>query len=201
MRNRSAGRSVIDASGVLAVASSVGLFGLPLMFGSLPDPGLALLWLAVALVDGVCLLLPAPALARALASLLARLSARARASASSVQATSDVARLAVAAASLVLLQAIIRHPLVAVLGAGAEPFLVEALFGIFALVVLLVLLTWTYRAARPLIENVAWVALDATFATSVSEEAARAAATLAPVVTPTVGARPATLDATATRVR
>ena len=59
------------------------------------------------------------------------------------------------------------------------------------LLVLLMLLGWIYRAARPLLEGLAWVALDATFATSVSEEATRAAVAMTQPVTPTHTAEPA----------
>jgi hypothetical protein len=109
--------------------------------------------------------------------------------------------LLVATTYLVLLQAIVRHPLVAVLGDNAEPFLVEAVFAIVALMVLLVLLAWTYRAAKPLIEGMAWVALDAAFATSRSEEAAQAADTIGVAARPTLAAQiAANAQATATRV-
>ncbi len=185
-------RPAVNGAGVALAASAVGLFGLPLAFGRLPEPAQAILWLVVALVDCVCLLLPTRAFESAIAQLIVRLPGRdQRSSPSNHQTTREIARLMVAAAYLVLVQAILRHPLVAVLGTDAEPFLVEALLGIFALLVLLVLLGWIYRAARPLLEGLAWVALDATFATSVSEEATRAAAAMTQPATPTHTAEPA----------
>jgi hypothetical protein len=184
--------SVLHTTGVALAAGAVGLVGLPLAFGRLPEPALAFLWLAIGVVDCVCLLLPTRAFESAIAQLIARLPGRGQRSASSnQQATQEIARLIVAAAYLVLVQAILRHPLVAVLGTDAEPFLVEALLGILALLVLLVLLSWIYRAARPLLEGVAWVALDATFATSESEEATRAAAAMTQPSAPTHTAEPA----------
>ena len=190
MQNWIAIRPAVNGAGVAVAAIAIGLFGLPLAFGRLPEP--ALVWLAVAVVDCVCLLLPTRAFESAIAQLIARLPGRGQRSASSNhQTTREIARLMVTAAYLVLVQAILRHPLVAVLGTDAKPFLVEALVGIFALLVLLMLLGWIYRAARPLLEGLAWVALDATFATSVSEEATRAAAAMTQPVTPTHTAEPA----------
>jgi len=192
MQNWIAIRPAVNGAGVAVAAIAIGLFGLPLAFGRLPEPAQALVWLAVAVVDCVCLLLPTRAFESAIAQLIARLPGRGQRSASSNhQTTREIARLMVAAAYLVLVQAILRHPLVAVLGTDAEPFLVEALVGIFALLVLLMLLGWIYRAARPLLEGLAWVALDATFATSVSEEATRAAVAMTQPVTPTHTAEPA----------
>ena len=213
MQNWIAIRPAVNGAGVAVAAIAIGLFGLPLAFGRLPEPAQALVWLAVAVVDCVCLLLPTRAFESAIAQLIARLPGRGQRSASSNhqttreiarlpgrgqrsassnhQTTREIARLMVAAGYLVLVQAIVRHPLVAVLGTDAKPFLVEALVGIFALLVLLMLLGWIYRAARPLLEGLAWVALDATFATSVSEEATRAAAAMTQPVTPTHTAEPA----------
>jgi hypothetical protein len=48
----------------------------------------------------------------------------------------------------------------------SAPFLVEAVFAVLALMVLLVLLSWLYRVARPLVEELAWVTLDAALATT-----------------------------------
>jgi hypothetical protein len=182
------GRSVLNGVAVVVAASLFGLFGLPIIFGNQPDTHTAIAWLVVAIATCVCLLLPTRLLAKALAILLMRLPRRGRHSETTRQATFEVAELLVAATYLVLLQAIVRHPLVAVLGTDAEPFLIEAVFGILALLALLLLLTWIYRAARPLVEGMAWVALDVTFATTSSEEATRTANSMAPVVTSTVAA-------------
>jgi hypothetical protein len=65
--------------------------------------------------------------------------------------------------------------------------------------ILLVLLCWTYRAAKPIIEELAWNVLDAAFATSASEEAVRAANTIGPAVTPTRVAPTPAPDATLVR--
>jgi hypothetical protein len=190
MRTTTATRSVVNGIAIVVAAGLVGLVGLPLVFGRLPEFDLALVWLAVAVVDCGLLLLPTRTLASALADLLGRLPGRGRQSASAQLATTEIARVLVATISLVLVQAIVRHPLVAVLGANAEPFLVEAVFAIVAVLALFSLLCWLYRAARPFIEGVAWVALDAAFATSSSEAATRTAATLGPVVSSTVAAQP-----------
>lgn len=107
----------------------------------------------------------------------------------------------IAAAYLVLIESILRHPLVAVVGAESEPFLIEAVVAVIALLLLFVLLGWIYRAARPIIEELAWQTLDAALATSSSEEVQRAASTLGPAVTPTLVAPGAPTPAGATIVR
>ena len=81
----------------------------------------------------------------------------------------DIARLLVAAGYVVLFQAIVRRPLVAVFGTEAEPFVVEAAIGAAALLILLAVLAWLYQALKPLLEGVALGALDALFATSNSK--------------------------------
>jgi hypothetical protein len=148
----------------------------------------------------VCLLVPTRPLASALAVQLGGLSGRSgELSASSRQTTLEIARLIVGAVYLVVLQSMLRHPLVAVFGAEADPFLLEAILAILAFMSLLVLLGWIYRTAKPLVENLAWVALDSAFATSSSERAAEADGTLEPVVTPTLAAPRPTIVATRTR--
>jgi hypothetical protein len=144
---------------------------LQLLFGALPAPDLALLWLGLALLVCACLLASTRPLVSVVAQALSRLPGQARRASSVVRATTrETAWLIVAAAYLVLIQAILRHPLVAAFGQSAAPFLVEAMFAIFALLVLLVLLGWMYRAARPLVEGAAREALDATFVTAASEQ-------------------------------
>jgi hypothetical protein len=89
-----------------------------------------------------------------------------------------------------LLQAILRHPAVAVFGTSAEPFVIEGAIAAFVFVVLLVLLGSIYRNSRPLLQGLAWTALDSLFATRRSEQAPEAAETIQPVLTPTVAPPP-----------
>jgi hypothetical protein len=194
------GRSIWTPLAIAVAAALVGVVGLRFIFGSLPDPTQSVLWLGLAVVSCVCLLLPSRPLADTLAALLTRVpEGRGVQSTWSRQAAKDVARLMVAAGLLLVLQSILRHPMVAVFGTSAEPLLIESAIAIFALLVLLVLLGSLYRAARPLLEGLAWAGLDSLFATSRSEEAAEVADTLGPIVTPTL-ARPAGATATVTHV-
>lgn len=161
------GRSLWNAIVITAAGSFIGLVGLQLLFGALPARDLALLWLGLALLVSAGLLAPTRPLASMLAQALSRLPGQGRQTSALARTTTrETAWLIVAAAYLVLVQAILRHPLVAVFGQSAAPFLVEATFAIFALLVLLVLLGWMYRAARPLVEDAAREALDATFVTA-----------------------------------
>ncbi|MBV9357241.1 MAG: hypothetical protein JO023_17155 [Chloroflexi bacterium] len=193
-------RSTWTGVTIVVLAGVLGLAVLPLVFGGLPDRNQAVLWLALAVIACVALLLPARGLANALAAALTRVpERRGSESAWSHHTATDLARLVVAAGFLLFLQAILRHPVVAVFGVTAEPFVIEAAIAVFALLVLLVLLGAMYRAARPILEGLAWSALDSLFATSRSEQAAEAAHSIGPVVTSTLVA-PEPAGATVTRV-
>jgi hypothetical protein len=89
----------------------------------------------------------------------------------------ELARVMLAAVYVVLVQAILRHPLVAVFGPEAEPFIVEAAFAMLALLAVLFLLGWAYAVGKPLLEGMTWVALDTAFATSSDPPAEVAPAT------------------------
>jgi hypothetical protein len=93
-------------------------------------------------------------------------------------AANDVARLLVAAAYVVLTQAIVRRPLVLALETTADSFVVEAALGGATFVLALLLFTGVHRSAVPLLERVCLAGLDAIVATTASEaeRAAEAAA-------------------------
>jgi hypothetical protein len=199
MQHASSRRAVRDGMVLFVSAALLGVVLLPRIFGSLPDSPRAVVWLALSVVLCIALIVPTRTLATTLATGLLRLPGRARPSAVAQRASTEIARLVVAATYLVLMQAILRHPLVVVFGAEAEPFLVEALVAVVALLILLALLGWIYQAAKPIIEDLAWNALDAAFATSASEEAVRAASTIGPAVSSTRVAPTPTPDATLAR--
>jgi hypothetical protein len=193
-------RSAQAAVAVIVSAAVVGLVGLPFIFGSVPDATQSVVWLALAVLVCACLLLPTRVITKLLTQLLADLpERRGLKSEWTRHAATEVARLIVAAGYLLLLQAILRHPVVAVFGASAEPFVIEAAIAIFALLLLLVLLASIYRAARPLLEGLAWAGLDSLFATSSSEEAIKAADTIGPAVTTPTVVAPAGIDETLPR--
>jgi hypothetical protein len=166
------GRSNATGVAIVVAASVFGLL-LPLAFGSSDSPALALIWLVLALAACMCLLLPLRQIARSAANLLRRgAPARADWSLWNDRTAADIARLLVAAGYVVLLQAILRHPLVAIFGANADPFLVEAAVGGLGLLAVLGLLSWMYTVARPLLERMARATLDAALVTAPSAEAA-----------------------------
>jgi len=195
----------------LAAASLLGLVALPTALGQTPvdAPVLAdrvrlpeAVWLAAALVVAVWLLAVAPALARALAGVLAHLDVRrgALAAAPAAGAVGSPARWLVAAGYVVLASATLRRPLVVVLGARLDPASVEAVFAASALTLLLLVLLWLHQSARPLVESAVWHALDALVATSGSEPSPGQTATIqAPAVEATrpAGALP---ESAATRL-
>jgi hypothetical protein len=193
-------RSLWTDIAIVLVAAVVGLAVLPLIFADSTDPVQDVLWLVLAVITCVCLLLPTRSLADALADALISIPERRGLQTTwSRRTATELARLIVAAGYLLLLQAILRHPAVAVFGTSAEPFVIEAAIAAFAFLVLLVLLGSIYRAARPLVEGLAWTALDSLFATTRSEQATEAADTMRPVVTSTMAATPGS-GATITRV-
>ena len=161
-------RSIVEAVIQAVVASTIGLVGLPFVFAraDLVASG-AWMWLVLATASGVWLIALAPVFAGGLRQLLARVSTRT--TRGTHQATVEVSRLLLAAAYVVLLQAILRRPLVAVIGVDAEPFVVEGCLAAVALLALLVLLGQIHRAGRPLIEGLASSTLDALLATTGSE--------------------------------
>jgi hypothetical protein len=66
----------------------------------------------------------------------------------------------------VLIQAVLRRPLVLTLGPAFERFVVEATFAASMLLLLFGLLVALHRTGRPLVSGLAWQALDTAFATS-----------------------------------
>jgi hypothetical protein len=189
MQQAGVGRSVVNGSAVVLALSLFGLFALPVVFGGLPERTPALIWLGLAIAVCACLLLPARPLASSLAAQVRRLPGmRPEAETWTGRTGVDIARLLVAAGYVVLFQAILRRPLVAVFGAEAEPFVVEAAFGTAALLILLALLAWLYGALKPLLEGVALAALDALFATSNSKSAPEPSGSVRPDLAVTAAA-------------
>jgi hypothetical protein len=125
-------------------------------------------WLLVAVLVVGWLAALFPLLGRALDRRLSRLPLP------STDASADLpllARLALGAGYVVLIQAVLRRPLVRVLGPSFERFVVEAAFGAVMLLLLFGLLVALHRTVRPLVAGFAWVVLDTAFATSGSATA------------------------------
>jgi hypothetical protein len=129
----------------------------------------AWLWLGVGVLVCMWLLLPSRVLAASLARVLGYMPLRTEQASVRERVTADLGRLALTVVYVVVLQATLRGPLVATLGPNIEPFIVEASVAIVAFVALLILFGWAHRVSRPLVEGLAWVALDSLLATSGSE--------------------------------
>lgn len=158
----------------VAVAGLLGLVALPTLFrgtsdggvGSLRIPLVADAWLVVGLGLSGWLLALAPSLASTIAHLLERLDLRQGRVVGQQVAIGSVARLIVAVVDVAIVQAILRRPVVAVLGDAAAPSTVDATFAAGTLILLILILIWLHQSARPLIEAVAWQALDAIVPTT-----------------------------------
>jgi hypothetical protein len=171
-------RSVVQALGHAGVACAAGLVGLPLVFGGPLEVGSlrAWLWLVSAAAIGAWLLVPAPMLIDALARVLARLPSQHVAVRPHSRPSVEAASLVLAAAYIVVLQAVMRPAVVNVFGPSADPFVVEAVLGTTVLLLLLALLAWLHQTATPLVEGLARTGLDSVLATSGSERARAATA-------------------------
>lgn len=166
-------RTVVQRLAFAIGAGLVGLVVLPLVFGGLPDATQGVVWLGLAITDVVCLLAVVLLLIGPLASLLLCLPINGL-PLSVVRGTAqNVARLAVAAMYLVLMQAVLRRPLVAVFGTSADPFVIEASVAIAIMLVVALVLIWLHAAASPVIEDVARHVLDASLATSSFDDVGR----------------------------
>jgi hypothetical protein len=153
----------------LLLAIGAGLFGLvvlPSVFGGFSDPTQAVVWLGLAVTDGAILLAVALLLMGPLASLLLRLPVNGLPLPVVHGAMQNVSRLVVAAVYLVLVQAILRRPLVGVFGSSADPFAIEAAVAITVMLIVSLVLVWLLSAARPFIEDVVRMMLDASLATA-----------------------------------
>jgi hypothetical protein len=173
MQTRTVDRSILIGIAFTLAACGIGLIGLPLIvsqfaFGSASSWW----WLILAVATCLCLVAPAAALGRGLERMLARARAHGDQRALAHRARVQVARLLLAVGYVVLVQAIVRRPLVATVGESAEPFVIEASFAAVVLVALVLLLSWVHHTARPLVEGLARSTLDALLATSGSEAAA-----------------------------
>ncbi|MGH2461254.1 MAG: hypothetical protein ACRDIY_20540, partial [Chloroflexota bacterium] len=166
------------------VAALVGLFGLPAIVGAgslqvasvgASPAAPSVVWLVGAVLVSGWLIACGPALARGASQILERLVAPEDASEGRrnvAQAGAGVAGGSiVAVVDVVVIQAMLRRPVVVVVGAITDPSTVDAAFAAGTLILLIILLIWLHRATRPLVEAATWQALDALVATSGSERA------------------------------
>lgn len=193
--------SATSALTQVVVVALLGLVALPALLAPdlppAPSVGQPLsltagLWLAGAVLLGIWLLALVPSLATRIAGLvdglqLAPAPAMDERPDTSVAAT-VAARWLIAVGEVVLIQAMLRRPLVAFLGVVADPTTVDATFAATTLILLLLILIWLHRSARPLVEAATWQALDTLIPTTGSEHA-RAIAEQADAALATVGAR------------
>ncbi len=184
-----------------AAAGFLGLVVLPSLFwqGASAAPGLGardVAWLVLGLLATVWLLTIAPALTRGLSGFVGRWEVIAgRQTYPTAVGRPNVNAFAeglVAVSYVLVVEAVLRRPAAVALGGALGISWAEALFAATALVLLLLVLFWLYRAARPLVEVAAWHVLDAVVATSGSETSQL---TMAAARAPTV-AMPGVTDAT-----
>jgi hypothetical protein len=202
----SSSRAAANWVQVLVVAA-LGLIAFPAAFGGALNPASALdgeiqpiagLWLVLGLLLAVWLIVIAPSLARAIAASLIRIPVRKQPAAGIELGKPEfllLGALIVAVGYVALIEAILRQPLDAVVGALVAPTSVDAAIAATGVLLVLVVLFRLYHVARPLVEGTAWYALDTLVATSGSETAELA-------TTPREEPRPrdqATLAGTATR--
>jgi hypothetical protein len=160
-------RIVVRTAAQVVAAAALGLVGLPAL---LADSRAALqdwIWLSLAVACAIWLIVLAPAMARVLAQLVSRLQ-DARDGDRVVNALA-VGWLVVAVLEVLVIQAILRRPLVRVVGIQLEPYAVEVSVAAAALLVLLVLLARLHQTARPLVEGLVWSALNTVLATTGSD--------------------------------
>jgi hypothetical protein len=148
-------RDVLLPLAAVGSLTAVGLVALPSLAGLVP----AALWLGVAILVTLAILVLLPGCISWLAELLDAWAARSEAA----NNTLLLARLITFSVEVVLTQAILRRPVALVL--GTETSQVESTIAAGALSLLLLLLVWTYQAARPVVR--AWVfdSLDAAIPT------------------------------------
>ena len=181
--------SPTSALAQVIVAGLLGLIALPALLSGGATEGAAggngvplasALWLVLGLALSVWLLAMVPGLASGLSHMLARLQEQegtVMVRRPAVRAGAEAAaRLIVAVGEVTVIRAILGRPVVLVLGAAGDPSTVDAAFAAGTLTLLLLILIWLHRTARPLIEAAAWQALDALVATSGSEGVAAALA-------------------------
>ena len=196
----------------LTIATLLGLVLLPTLLGpglgaaqgtgSTLDP-LSAVWLVVAIALVVWLFVVVMRLTRFLEALLSQSPALRVHDSSQTPTGAKVhtrllTNLALVIGYVLLSEAVLRRPLSAVLGVYVEPSLVDAVVATVALVLVLALLIWLYRTARPLIKATTWYVLDGVLATSGSDRVQRfyeADDTKAAVTAVAAGATPV-VDAT-----
>lgn len=182
--DKSAERSGTAAIAQLAIAATLGLVALPSVLGgvvasaapsgvSRPEPSI---WLGLSVVLVIWLVTIASSLTRFLVGLLASVPWSARLDDDRTTPrveTGLLAALLVAGVYVGLIEAIVRRPLIAAVGAITSPSDVDAIVAAFAVSVLFVVLLRLYRVARPFIESGTWYALASVSTTSSSETTSR----------------------------
>jgi len=158
-------KTAVAAQAVLAVL--LGLVVLPALFGpASPASGLRpemLSWLVLGSVLSAWLIILIPSLAGGLGTLLEPLEAAASALPWRLDRgrAHQVATLIVAVGAVLVVQAVLRAPIVALGAALGGAWQIEIIYGASVLVVLMAVLVWLHQRARPLVAAAAWRVLDA----------------------------------------
>ena len=170
-----------DVSIVVAQLVLAGIVGLIVAPGLLADPAraapigppnlFALSWLAISLLIGIWLVVLAPSFVRLVADPVAsvRLRFQANVPATAGDEAHNFARWLVAFGEILLAQAVVRPPLVALLSSVLTRGNAEALVAALTLAILLLVLIWVHRSARPLVVTAARSTLDVFLASTDSD--------------------------------
>ena len=179
MKSESVSRPAgLSAAVLVTIAALIGLIILPGIFGGVDEsaePGLMeAVWLLLSIGCAIWILAMCLPIAHLLAHAFSRLDATLpRTGRRRVGATAALAYIVVAAAAVLLVQAMVRHPLALSLRVFFLPSEVEATFAALVLAVVLVLLIRAYELGRPLAQGLAWRVLDSVVSTSGSAAAER----------------------------
>ena len=170
-----------DVSLVVAQLVLAGIVGLIVAPGLLADPArvapigpqnfFALSWFAISLLIGIWLVVLAPSFVHLVADPVAsvRLRFQTNVPATAGDEAHNFARWLVVFGEILLAQAMLRPPLVVLLSGALSRANAEALVAALTLAILLLVLIWVHRSARPLVVTAARSTLDVFLASTDSD--------------------------------
>ena len=171
----------VDGSIVVAQFVLASIVGLILAPGLLADPAraassgsdnlVALSWLVIGVLIGVWLVALAPSCVRLVADPVAAVRQRFHSTVptTALDEAHNFARWVVAFGEILVIQAVLRPPLVVMLSGALAKANAEALVVALTLAVLLLVLVWVHQSARPLVVTAARSTLDVFLASTDSE--------------------------------
>jgi hypothetical protein len=178
--------SAVAVIAVTLACATVGLIGLPILFGvSLATIAWSTpLWLVTGVMLATTILVVLPRLAPGLSTALFQQTTAARASVGPSVTPSQtllLSRLVLLSIGVVITQAIVRRPVALLLTAERSASPGEAAVAAVAVAVLLALLVWLYQTGRPIMQSLTLRAIDAAVPTMSAAPLAQPIRTLSPV--------------------